>query len=244
MLALLNILANENLKLKRNKLFPVCTLLALLLPTLMIIVDITDKGSIISKITLSSYIIRLVIPIQVIVFPVLSGFILTFLFQKEYGEKTLINTLTAPTNRTKFIVGKYLIWTVWVFLITVGFLLISYVACYSLYGNQEFREAFKNITELIIKIGLLNWLSMSPLLIICILQRITFYPSLLFSCIISGISFTGLYFPERIRDIIPWSAVTSITLLNSQSILPYISIIITHLLGLFLGIYLFKKQDL
>ena len=75
---MLNILANERLKLKRNKLLPVCTLIALM------------------------------IPIQIIVYAVLSGFVITCFVQKEYVEGTMINTLTVPINRTKFLLGKYI----------------------------------------------------------------------------------------------------------------------------------------
>lgn len=85
-----NILANERLKLRRNKLLPVCTLIAILIPVFMVAVDLVEKYSL------------------------------------------------AMT-------------------------------------------------------GILNLLAMSPLLIVCILQRNIFYPSLLCSCLISGLGFVGLY---------------------------------------------------
>lgn len=78
MLELLNILASERLKLRRNKLLPVCTLIAILLPAFMIAVDLVEKDSIISKMTGMGWLYRLVIPIQVIVYPVLSGFVITY----------------------------------------------------------------------------------------------------------------------------------------------------------------------
>lgn len=244
MLVLLNILANEQLKLKRNKLFPVCTFLALALPAFMILVDFKDKNSIIMKMTGSDWLLRLIIPIQVIVYPVLSGFVLTFLIQKEYAEKTVINTLTAPTSRTKFLLGKYIIWVSWVVIITLGFLAITYAGFCFIFGKSLFQESIRSIAEPILKTGILNLLSMSPLLIVCILQRSVFYPSLLFSCVVSGVGFTGLYWPEIIRNLVPWSAVTSITVLDSQALLPYVSIFIGHLIGLFFSLYCFKKQDL
>lgn len=239
-----NILANEWLKLKRNKLFPVCTFLALALPAFMIVVDLMDKNSIITKMTGSEWLQRLIIPIQVIVYPVLSGFTLTFLIQKEYAEKTVINTLTAPTSRTKFLHGKYIIWVAWGVIITLGFLTITYAGFYSLFGRELFQESIRSITELILKTGILSLLSMSPVLIVCILQRSVFYPSLLFSCVVSGVGFAGLYWPEAIRNFVPWSAVTSITVLDSQALLPYSSILIGHILGLLFSVYCFKRQNL
>ncbi len=241
---MLNILANERLKLKRNKLFPACTFLALALPALMILVDYMDKELIITKMNGIVWLSRLVLPLQVIVYPVLSGFVLTFLIQKEYAEKTMINTLTAPTNRINFLLGKYIIWVSWFIIITLGFLVITYAGFYSLYGKALFQESIGSITESILKTGMLNLLSMSPLLIVCVLQRSVFYPSILFSCLVSGVGFSGLYWPEIIRNLIPWSAVTSITILDAQTLLPYASIFIGHFLGLILSMYSFKKQDL
>jgi bacitracin transport system permease protein len=241
---LLNVLANECLKLKSNKLLPVCTFLALILPGFMLIVDLMDKSFIIANMSWNDWLFRLVLPIQVIVYPVLSGFVLTFLIQKEYSEKTIINTLTAPTSRIIFLLGKYTIWVSWVLIITIGFLALTYAGVYSLFGKVLFQESIARVTELIIKIGILNLLSMSALLITCILQRSVFYPSLLFSCLVAGMGFSGLYWPEMIRDIIPWSAVTSITILNTQTMLPYTSILIGHFIGLLLSIYFFVKQDL
>lgn len=51
-------------------------------------------------------------------------------------------------------------------------------------------------------------------------------PSLFFSCLVSGVEFAGLYWPEKIRNFIPWSAVTSIGILDEQELLPYVSIIL------------------
>lgn len=99
---MLNILANERLKLIRNILLPVCTLIALILPVFMVVVDFMEKDAITTTMLGIGWLRRSIIPIQIIAYPVLSGFVITFLIQKEYAERTMINTLTAPTNRAKF----------------------------------------------------------------------------------------------------------------------------------------------
>ena len=241
---MLNILANERLKLKRNKLIPMCTLIAIMLPIAMIIADVSAKNATASTFTIIEWVNRLVLPIQVIVYPVLSGFVITFLIQKEYVERTMINTLTAPTNRIKLVLGKYIIWSLWVVVLTLLILLITYGGVYLLFGKTQFLENFYEITELCLKTGILNLLSMSPILIICILQRQIFYPSLLFSCLVSGIGFVGLYWSETIRNVIPWSAVTSITFLNSDVLLPYVSVICCYICGLAFSFYSFNRQNL
>lgn len=241
---MLNILANERLKLKRNRLLPVCTIISLLIPIFMIIVDVQEKDAIITSMNGIDWLRRLIVPIQVILYPVLSGFVITFLIQKEYTEHTMVNTLTAPTNRIKFLFGKYLVWTLWFIGITLAFVIVTSVGYSMLYGLSEMKSSAHEVIELCLKTGVLNLLSMSPLLIVCVLQRNIFYPSLFFSCVVSGIGLVGLYWSENIRNLIPWSAVTSITLLDTESSLPYIMIILCYILGLIASFYCFKKQNL
>lgn len=244
MLGLLNILANERLKLKRDRLFLLCSFLAIALPVLMVFFDVMDKDSILSKLDGSAWVMRLVIPIQIIVFPVLSGFVLTFLVQKEYAENTIINTLTAPTNRVKFLLSKYIVWFVWFVFVFLVFLGIALFGFYLLFGVSEFQSSFWDVVDLVLRTGFLSLFSMSPLLFVCVLQRGVFYPSALFGCLVSGIGFSGLYWPELVRNVIPWSAVSSISVLGSELLLPYVSIFVAFVFGLFFSLYSFSKQDL
>ncbi|MBO1307161.1 ABC transporter permease [Enterococcus sp. 669A] len=241
---MLNILANERMKLKRNKLLPACSLIALLIPVLMVLADLREQESITEMMSGIEWLRRLIIPIQIIVYPVLSGFVLTFLVQKEYVEHTMINTLTAPINRVKFLLGKYLVWTMWFLLISIGFTIVACGGYAILFGTSELNSSLGEIIELCLKTGLLSLLSMSPMLIVCVLQRSTFYPSLLFSCGVSGVGFIGLYWSENIRNLIPWSAVTSVTLLDAHGLLPYITIFVCYVVGLLGSSYCFSRQNL
>ena len=123
-----NILAAELLKLKRSKLIPVCTLIALVVPVFMIILDAMDKVGITADMEGCDWLIRLIIPIQMFIYPILSGFIITFLIQKEYVERTMLNTLTAPVNRTKLILSKFVIWMGWHLLVSFLFFIILHPA--------------------------------------------------------------------------------------------------------------------
>ncbi|AJA47138.1 ABC transporter multidrug-family permease [Clostridium pasteurianum DSM 525 = ATCC 6013] len=241
---MLNILANEKMKLKRNKLVITCTLIGILLPLVMIWSDIRNSNSLLEEFTIMQWLSRLILPIQLIVYPVLSGFVITFLIQKEYMERTIINTLTAPANRNKFLLGKFIVWVIWFVFITVLFLLITYGGISLLYGNSQLQVFLPEITKTCLKAGVLNLLSMTPILAICIFQRNAFYPSLLFSCIVAGIDLAGLYWSENIRRLIPWSAVSSISILNDSSSIAYLSIFCCSLLGLVISLYSFNHQDL
>ncbi|MDF2505388.1 ABC transporter permease [Clostridium sp.] len=241
---MLNILANEKIKLKRNKLMIACTLIGVFLPLVMIGSDISSSDFIIEKFTVIEWVNRLILPIQLIIYPVLSGFVITFLIQKEYMERTMINTLTAPTNRNKFLIGKFIIWATWFVFLTVLFLLIAYGGVSLLYGNSQLQKFLPEIIKTCLKAGILNLLSMTPILVICIFQKNVFYPSLLFSCIVAGIDFVGLYWSESIRRLVPWSAVTSVSLLNDSSSTAYLSILCCFLLGIGISLYSFNHQDL
>lgn len=47
------------------------------------------------------------------VLSIMSGFIITFLMQREYEDRTINNVLTAPTSRWRFLFGKLVIWFIW-----------------------------------------------------------------------------------------------------------------------------------
>ena len=52
-----------------------------------------------------------------VVLPIMSGFFITQSMQKEYGEKTIINIVTAPVNRKTFVLSKIAVWFCWCFVV-------------------------------------------------------------------------------------------------------------------------------
>lgn len=243
---MLNILATECMKLRRNRLILVCTLLALFLPILMLALEIHENSGTTPEYTIISWVFRLSLLFQVIVYPVLSGFILTFLLQKEYGDHTMINTLTAPVSRIKFLSGKIIIWAVWHVAVTIIYLVIMCAGVRILYGSDLLSEYLNDIASLILKIGLFNLGTLTPVIWVAILQRKTFYPSLLFIIATAGIGFAGLYWPKLLGSSIPWSAVAlaSVPGMDVQSSLAYISIGACTVLGLVFAMIAFKRQEI
>jgi len=245
--ALLNILSSEVMKLKRNKLILSCSIIAILIPVFMICCDLyyLNKGTLVHD-TAIEWIGSLSLLCQLIIYPILSGFIITFSIQKEYGESTIINTLTAPVNKTKFLFGKIIVWFLWHMAITAVFLFITFAGVYLLYGQSPLSTNLSQIVKQILLIGLFDFLTLIPVVWIAIIQRKSFYPSLLFCCIIMAIGFAGLYWSKLLSSIIPWSAVSTlcVTGLHSSDITPYISIISCGIIGLGLAIYSFRHQDL
>ena len=239
-----NILAAELLKLKRSILISVCTLIALAIPVFMIILDVMDRVGIAADMEGCDWLIRMIIPIQMFIYPILSGFIITFLIQKEYVERTMLNTLTAPVNRTKLILSKFVIWMGWHLLVNFLFFVIMCLGFLLIYGEVEFQSIFATIVFIVFGMGSLGFLSMSPILIICITQKNVFYPSLLCSCGVAALEFAGLYMSETMRNLIPWTAVTSISVLGCLEVLPVLSVLICFVIGIMGASVLFRRQNI
>lgn len=242
---MLNVLATERMKMWRDKLMLVCSLIAVLLPILMVWYEFYSSDGTMPDKGVINWVSRFSLMYQLIVYPVLSGLILTFIIHREYGDQTLINTLTAPVGRTKFLLGKIIVWAVWHIAITAIFLAIMCVSVSVFYGNTYLSDNMTGIAKLVMKSGLLNLGTLTPVIWVAVLQRKTFYPSLVCTMVFAGIGFMGLYGPEMLGNIVPWIAVTFINV--GKEIIPglaYTSIALCSIFGLFMAIHSFRRQDL
>jgi len=180
---------------------------------------------------------------------VMSVFVLTTLIQREYQDHTMINVLTAPVSRTRFIISKLFAWLIWhLVTLVIGILLI--VAGYIIFSESFFTNEIVNFVRNFTIIGLLSFVSMIPLIWVAILQRKTFSPT-----IILGIGMAIMYMSvadNMILNYIPWSAVSIIGIGFSESIstigmerliIGLTSIFATGILGLVLACLSFAKQD-
>jgi len=242
---LLNVLIAERMKLKRNRLFLVCSIICVLLPLVMIVEDIYQyRGS--QPDDLIRWLFSLLLLCQIMIYPILSGLIISFIVQKEYSDQTIINTLTAPVRRFHFLFGKLIMWFIWYLTQTICFLLISCLGVYLLFGHAQLSEHLALISKMVLESGILSFLTLVPAIWIAVLQRKLFYPSILFCCVASGVGFAGLYWPYSISKIVPWSAVAILNLPNGPSLgsIPYISIFACATIGLHLAVRSFRVQEL
>ena len=237
---MLNVLAAERVKLKRNKLLLLCSITAILLPLIVFPPDEYDNLNVIN------WVFRLQMAFQLVVYPVLSGFIITFLIQKEYGDQTIINTLTAPVGRVTYLLGKLIVWFIWHIAITLCFGVIMCFRVYIHFGESVLIENLAEISITIPRTGILSLMTLVPIAWITVLQRKAFYPSLLITVGITVIGLAGLLTHGMTGSIIPWCAVTLICMPNGDviNIVAYSSIILCSAIGFGLAIYSFKKQQL
>ena len=243
---MLNILASEKLKLKHNKLLLICFSIGLLTLIFSIVTDIyyLNNGGLTK--TFYEWYSSSILLFQLIIFPILSGLVITFLINKEYSDNTILNNLTAPTNRVHFILAKIIVWFIWHILLTISFIIILCLGLNILYGSQLLFNNIYDVFILSLKISIFNFLTLIPVTYIAVLQKKKFFYSLIFCFTITGIGFAGLYWPELLGKVIPWSAVSLICVSTNSTlgIIPYLSILFCAIIGLILTIFTFKHQEL
>ena len=237
---MLNILAAECMKLKRNKLLFLCSVIAILIP---IIALPPNENEAINAI---SWVYRLQMGFQLVVYPILSGFIITYLIQKEYGDQTIINTLTAPVGRVKYLLGKLILWFIWYITITLCFGAIIYTRVIIYFGERMFIDNLAEISIMILRTGVLCIGVLIPVAWIAVLQKKIFYPSLLVTIAITVLGIMANLTHGLIGSIIPWFAVTLLSIPNGDVLnnVAYISIFLCAAIGFGLAVYSFKKQEL
>lgn len=158
-LALLNIISAEWMKLKRNRIFAVCSLLALFASAFMVFKDL-----VIAEHPPENYQTWMMSVYVVVgaVLSILSGFIITFLMQREYEDRTINNVLTAPTSRLRFLMGKLAIWFLWYFGTLIGVVIIYTIGGWLIFANTFGMAGTKNFDNYLAQVLSLRFCSSRP----------------------------------------------------------------------------------
>lgn len=112
---MLTFIEMEFLKLKRSKIF-LLSLLGAILPPLLMFIAVTsfDEGHTFEMLfaNVNMYMSAM---FAVLIFAI----IISYLFGREYNEHTLKTMLTIPVSRAKFLASKYVMFLVWIVILTV-----------------------------------------------------------------------------------------------------------------------------
>ena len=112
---MLTFIEMEFLKLKRSKIF-LLSLLGAILPPLLMFIAVTsfDEGHTFEMLftNVNMYMSAM---FAVLIFAI----IISYLFGREYNEHTLKTMLTIPISRGKFLASKYVMFLVWIVILTV-----------------------------------------------------------------------------------------------------------------------------
>jgi len=238
--ALLNIIGTELVKMRKSKMFIISSMIVWSFTAFLIIIDPS-----LADFTYTWFVIGS--PLN-LVLSIMSGIIITVLIQREYQDNTIINVLTAPVARKEFVFSKCFAWFIW-HVATLGITIAITAISYKL----VFPEAFQTnaVTEFIVgfgTMGLLSFVTFLPLLWIAIKQRKLFYPTVFFTLIFAVLQLSIANSP--IFNAIPWTAVSLISLAESQAIIGtsgmiigLTSIFVCGVLGVGLACNSFGKQD-
>ena len=112
---MLTFIEMEFLKLKRSKIF-LLSILGAILPPLLMFIAVTsfDEGQTFEMLftNVNMYMSAM---FAVLIFAI----IISYLFGREYNEHTLKTMLTIPISRGKFLMSKYVMFLVWIVILTV-----------------------------------------------------------------------------------------------------------------------------
>lgn len=185
--------------------------------------------------------------ISSIVMFIMDGFYLTNSICGEYQNKSILNSLAVAPRKTAYIFSKCLVY----FLVHIISILIveifTITGCALLYREISCSVIIKSVMYINSVTGILSFFVSLFLLWIIILQRDSYYPSLLINFACALLLGSGISMDEKISRIIPWSAVMVFTYSKAFSIdwiISGISVFLCFFAGILLSIILFYKQDL
>lgn len=243
---MLNLLAAELMKLKKNKMAGTGTMLLCAIPALVIIKKICiDKDSI----DMQEWYLTIFL-LQTIALPVVNGFVLTSLIQREYQDCTLRNTLCAPVSRSAFLLAKTLIWFLWFFLSASAAMLITLSGARLLFASCAGTAELFLFAGQLTQQALLVFLTCMPALWIAVSQRTAFYPALLTVLGFAVLETAGMQVSEELllpASLCPWTAVSVSALVGKGSSFYFLCLLSATLcgaIGLAGALRAFGKQDL
>lgn len=238
---MLNMIRSELYKIRKNRIFYVCLVLVIL-PAIWIIYKDTILTTPPQQI---SNWIQSVNVITSLFLSIASGFVITFLMQREYEDKTIINVLAAPTSRIVFILSKFIIWVLW-YLLVLGISMVIYIIGGKLvypgnFGTYEIMLLFDRVA----KARVLSFVASTPLLLVAVMQRRTFYPTIMCSLAVTGVELFTLMLPVKFACMIPWSAAMLLGygITGDYTLQAIVAVFVSGVIGISSACFVFQRQN-
>ena len=238
---MLTFIKMEFLKLKRSKIFLLSILMAALPSILMFIAtfafDETQSFEALFS-TVNMYMSAL---FAILLFSI----IISYLFGREYNEHTLKTMLTVPISRGKFLISKYVMFLIWILILTVvtslSTLAFGFSAGLSGFSLQLFINSF---AELLFA-NILLFLTFSPFVFISLFIT-NMVPAMVGGASLTLVSL--LVNGQSWAPYVPWACPY---LISSGEIadygvslmIPYGVILATFIIGLVVSYVYFTKKD-
>ena len=159
---MLTFIEMEFLKLKRSKIF-LLSLMGAILPPLLMFIAVTAFGE---GNTFELLFTNVNMYMSALFAVLLFAIIISYLFGREYNEHTLKTMLTIPISRGKFLISKYIMFLVWIVILTVvtsiSTLIFGFAAGLEGFSINLFAESFAQL----LYANVLLFLTFSPFVFI------------------------------------------------------------------------------
>lgn len=231
----------EFLKLKRSKIFLLSILGAILPPFLMFIaVTSFDEGNTFEMLftNVNMYMSAM---FAVLIFAI----IISYLFGREYNEHTLKTMLTIPVSRGKFLASKYMMFLMWVMILTVvtsfSTLVFGFIAGLDGFSLKLFIDSFAQL----LFANVLLFLTFSPFVFISLVVT-NMVPAMVGG---AGLSLVNLMvYGQNWAPFVPWVcpyliASGEIAEYSTSIAVSYGIILATFLIGLAISHIYFTRTD-
>ena len=231
----------EFLKLKRSKIFLLSILGAILPPFLMFIaVTSFDEGN-----TFEMMFTNVNMYMSAMFAVLIFAIIISYLFGREYNEHTLKTMLTIPVSRGKFLASKYMMFLMWVVILTMvtsfSTLVFGFVAGLDGFSLKLFIDSFAQL----LFANVLLFLTFSPFVFISLVVT-NMVPAMVGG---AGLSLVNLMvYGQNWAPFVPWVcpyliASGEIAEYSTSIAVSYGIILATFLIGLAISHIYFTRTD-
>ena len=239
---MLTFIKMEFLKLKRSNIFLLSLMGAVLPPLLMFIaVFAFDEGS-----TFDMLFTNVNMYMSALFAIMLFSIMISYLFGREYNEHTLKTMLTIPISRGKFLASKYVMFLVWILILTVvtslSALVFGFIAGLEGFTLKLFMDSFAQL----LFANVLLFLTFSPFVFISLLIT-NMVPAMVGG---AGLTLVNmLIYGQNWAPYVPWVcpyliASGEIAEYATSPTVSYGVILVTFLIGLAISYIYFTKTDL
>ena len=231
----------EFLKLKRSKIF-LLSLFGAIFPPLLMFIAVTafDEGQTFD-VLFSNVNMYMSAMFAILIFTIM----ISYLFGREYNEHTLKTMLTIPVSRGKFLVSKYVMFLVWIVILTVitsaSTVVFGFIAGLDGFTLKLFAESFAQL----LYANVLLFLTFSPFIFISLFIT-NMVPAMVGG---AGLSLVNLMiYGQNWAPFVPWVcpyliASGEIADYSASISVSYGIILATFLIGLAFSYIYFTKTD-
>ena len=231
----------EFLKLKRSRIF-LLSLLGAVLPPLLMFIAVTsfDEGQ-----TFEALFTNVNMYMSAMFAVLIFAIIISYLFGREYNEHTLKTMLTIPVSREKFLASKYIMFLVWIVILTVvtsiSTLAFGFAAGLEGFSIKIFAEGFAQL----LYANVLLFLSFSPFVFVSLFIT-NMVPAMIGG---AGLALVNLMvYGQNWAPFVPWVcpyliASGEIAEYSTSITVSYGVILATFVIGLAISYIYFTKTD-